>query len=61
MVMRTRDTQTCYREFGSGAVTSFFSDLGMSRSGFEQPTFRMRDERSNRLHHRRGDLCHYSL
>ena len=30
------------RAFGSGAVTIFFYDLGLSRMGFEHPTFRLR-------------------
>ena len=35
MVMRTRDTHTCGRAFGSGAVTTCFKDSGMSRPGIE--------------------------
>ena len=31
-----------------------FYDLGLSRLGFECPTFRLRGERFNRLRHRRG-------
>ena len=45
---RSRDTCTCCRAFSSAAVTSCFYDLGLSRLGFEQPTSRMQDERSNR-------------
>ena len=39
---------------GSGAVTSCFFDLCLSRLGFEHPTLRLRGERSNPLRHRRG-------
>ena len=35
---RTRDTHTYYRAFSSGAVTTSFNDLGLSRLGFEHPT-----------------------
>ena len=35
-----------------GAVTTCFNDLGLSRLGFEHPTFRMRGEHCNRLPHR---------
>ena len=38
----------------NGTVTICLYDLGLSRLGFELPTFRMRGERSNRLRHRRG-------
>ena len=31
-----------------------FYDLGLSRREFELPTFRLRNERFNRLRHRRG-------
>ena len=40
--------------FGSGAVTTCFYDLGLSRLGFEHPSFRLRGERSNQLRHHRG-------
>ena len=43
---RTRDIRTRCRAFGSGTVTTCFSDLGLSRPGFEHPTFRLRGERS---------------
>ena len=43
---RTRDIHTCCRAFGSGTVTTCVNDLGLSRPGFEHPTFRMRGERS---------------
>ena len=39
-----------------------FWDLVLSRLGFEHPTFRLRGERSNPMHHRRGHmkcLCIY--
>ena len=49
---RTRDTQTFCRVFGSGTVTTCFLDLGVSRLGFDHPTFR--GERSHPLRHRRG-------
>ena len=40
-----------------GAVTICFNDLGLSRPGFEHPTFFCkRGERSNRLPH-----CHYFI
>ena len=48
---RNRDTYTCCRAFGSGAVNTWFYDLGVSRLGFGHPTFRMRGECSNRLRH----------
>ena len=35
------------REFGTGAVTTCFHDLGLSRLGFEHQTLSMRGERSN--------------
>ena len=34
------------------AVTTCLYDSGMSRLGCEHPTFRLRDQRSNPLHHR---------
>ena len=49
-----RDTHTYYRAFSSGAVTTCFYDLGLSWLGIEHPTLRLRDQRSNRLRHRRG-------
>ena len=47
---------TCCWAFASGAITTRFYDLhvGLSRLVFEQPTFRLRDERYNPLCHRRG-------
>ena len=38
--------------FRSGVVTKNFYDLGLSRLGFEHPTFGV--EHSNRLPHRHG-------
>ena len=46
---KTRDTHTCCRAFGSGAVTTCFYDLGLSSLRFEIATFRIRCERSNRM------------
>ena len=56
---RTLDTHTFCRPFDSGAVPTCFYDLGLSRLGFENPTFRMRDKRSNLLHHGREDKTTY--
>ena len=39
-------------------VTTCFYYLGLSRLGFEHPTFRKRGKRSNPLHHRRGYLLY---
>ena len=39
-------TKTYCRAFSSGAVTTCFYDLGMSRLGFEHLTFRLRGQRS---------------
>ena len=50
----TRDTHTYCRAFDSGAVTTCFNALGLSRLWFEDPTFRLQGKRSNRLHQRRG-------
>ena len=41
---RTRDTQTYRRAFCTGAVTTCFYDLALSRLGFEHQTFRLRCE-----------------
>ena len=51
---KTCDTHTSSGAFSSGAITTCFSDLGLSRLGFEHPAFRMRDERPNRLCHCSG-------
>ena len=48
-------TLTYCRAFSSGAVTSCFYDLGLSRLGFENPTFRLRGQRSNPVRHRRDE------
>ena len=37
-----------------GAITIRFYDLGMSQPGFVHPIFRMRGERSKRLHYQNG-------
>ena len=37
-------TPNAERWIGSGAVTTCFNDLGLSRLGFEHPTFRLRGE-----------------
>ena len=52
----TRDFHTYCRAFSNGAVTTCFYDVGPSRLGFEHPTFRLRDQRFNRLRHRRGRI-----
>ena len=36
------------------SVTTCFHDLGLSRLGFEHPTFCLQGQRSNRLRHHRG-------
>ena len=46
---RTLDTQSYCRAFNSGAVTTCFYDLGLSRLAFEHPNFRLRGELSNAL------------
>ena len=46
---------TCCRAFSSVAVTTCFKDSGVSRPGFEHPTFRLRGQRSNPLRHHRGN------
>ena len=47
----TRDTHIYWRAFG----TTCLNDLGLSRLGFEQPTFRLHGELSSWLRHRRGN------
>ena len=42
------------KRFSRGAAMTCFYDLGLSRLGFEYPTFRLRGERSNPLGQRRG-------
>ena len=39
------------------AITTYFYELGLSRLGFEYPTFRMRCGHFNPLPHRRGGTC----
>ena len=46
---RIHDTRTCCRGFSSGAVATCFNQLGLSRLGFEHPTYRLRGECSNPL------------
>ena len=50
---------TCFGAFGSGAVTTFFNDLGLSWLRFEHPTLHLWGERSHSLGHRRGSVCLY--
>ena len=57
---RTRDTHTYCWAFNSGAVTTCFSDLALSRLGYEHPTFRLRGERCNPLHYRRDSSIELS-
>ena len=45
---------TYCRAFSSGAVTTCFYDLGLSRLGFEHTTFSSRGQHSSTLCHRRG-------
>ena len=52
----SEDTHTYFRAFRSGAVTTCFYDLGLSRLGFEHPTLRLRGQYSNPLRHCRGRL-----
>ena len=42
--LRTRDSHTYCRAFGSGAVTTYFYELSLSRLGFEHPTSSFRGE-----------------
>ena len=51
----TRDTHTYCRAFSIGAVITCLYDLGLSRLGFEHLTYRLQDQRSNPLRHRRGN------
>ena len=51
---KTHKMHTYCRAFSSGAVATCFYDLCLSRLGFEHPTFRMRNELSNRQRRRRG-------
>ena len=45
-LQRTPDTHTYCRAFRSGAVTTLFYDLGLSRLGFEHPTFCIQGKRT---------------
>ena len=51
---KTRDTHTYCQAFSSGDVITCFYDLGLSRLGFEHPTYHFRGQRSNPVRHRRG-------
>ena len=55
---RTRDTRNYCLAFGSGAVTTCLYVLGLWRLGFEQPTLRTRNERSNPVHHHGGQISY---
>ena len=46
-----------YRAFGSGAVTTCFYNLCLSRPGFEHPTFHLRGERFNSRNRRGVNTC----
>ena len=53
--IRAPMTLAAIREgFGSGAFTTCFNDWGLSRLGFELPTYRLHGECSNPLRHRCG-------
>ena len=52
VISEDTDNHTYCWAFGSGAVTTCFCDLGLSRLGFEHPNFRLRDQPSNLLRHR---------
>ena len=54
-------THTYCRAFGNGAVTTTFNDLGLSRLGFGQLTFRLRGEHSNRHGSKMKKLQHQHL
>ena len=49
------------RALSSGAVTTCFYDLGLSRLGFEHRTFRLRGERSSSLRHCCTTSKHYHI
>ena len=56
VISEDHNTHTPIAEhLSSGDVTTFFYDLGLSRFGFEHPTFRMRGEGPNPLGHRHGE------
>ena len=54
---RTRDIYTYCRALSSGADTTCFYDLGLSRQGFEHPAFRLRGQCSNPVRHCCGKIC----
>ena len=43
--LRNHDIYTCCWAFSSGAVTTCYNDIGLSRPGFEHTTFQMREKR----------------
>ena len=45
-------THTCCRALSSGAVSTCFYNLGLSRLGFEHPAFCTQGKHPNWLHHR---------
>ena len=47
------DTHTFCRAFSSGSVITCINHIGLSQLRFENPIFRIRGERSNRLRNRR--------
>ena len=59
VISRNNDTHPYSRGFNSVLVTTCFIDLGLSRLGFEHPSFRLRVQRSNPLCQRRrlNPLC----
>ena len=56
-----RDTNNYFQAFSSGTVTTCFYDLGLSRLGFEHPTYRMRGERSHRGGESNIEIVHLIL
>ena len=56
IMVRGPVTLTPFAERLAAELSSLFYDLYLSRLGFEHPNFRMLDERSNRLHHRRSSV-----
>ena len=51
------DTHTYCQAFSSLDVTTCFKYLGLSRLGLDHTTFRLRGQRLNPLHYRRGHVC----
>ena len=56
VIFEDPDTHTYCRAFSSGTATTCFYELGLSRLGFEHPTFRLRGQRSNPQSQRRDFL-----